>query len=132
MVHRGGHLVLKAAFPAKFLGVYLPLREFFLRLRYANYLGHSTQFIFTMVSAIVNVVLAERKEQFSPYDQCTQLYAISLSSFHNYSAHLNVIISHIVVAFIVNCKCFGCLCHTFTKSGVAVIWELFEATKCHS
>ena len=90
---------MKAAFPAKFLGVYLPLREFFLRLRYANYLGHSTQFIFTMVSAIVNVVLAERKEQFSPYDQCTQLYAISLSSFHNYSTHLNVIISHIVVAF---------------------------------
>ena len=90
---------MKAAFPAKFLGVYLPLREFFLRLRYANYLGLSTQFIFTMVSAIVNVVLAERKEQFSPYDQCTQLYAISLSSFHNYFAHLNVIISHIVVAF---------------------------------
>jgi len=93
VVHRGGHLVLKAAFPAKFLGVYLPLREFFLRLRYANYLGLSTQFIFTMVSAIVNVVLAERKEQFSLYDQCTQLYVISLSSFHNYSAHLNVISS---------------------------------------
>lgn len=99
MVHRGGHLVLKAAFPAKFLVLYLPLREFFLRLRYANYLGLSTQFIFTMVSAIVNVVVAERKEQFSPYDQCTQLYVTSLSSFHNYSAHLNVIISHIDVAF---------------------------------
>ena len=55
---------MKAAFPAKFLGVYLPLREFFLRLTYAYYLGLSTQFIFTMVSAIVNVALAERKSSF--------------------------------------------------------------------
>lgn len=60
MVHRGGHLVLEAAFPAKFLGVYLPLRELLLCLTYANYLGLSTQFIFTMVSGIVNVVLVER------------------------------------------------------------------------